>query len=109
MQGSPKAGRLADACKIAACAAAICLLSMPAHAQHKVSIGIVSSLTDLTFYIAEQKGYFAEEGITPEFVKFKSGTQMVAPLATGELNVASGSISAALFRSSNRWAAPFDS
>jgi NitT/TauT family transport system substrate-binding protein len=76
--------------------------SVPALAQQKVSIGIVSSLTDLTFYIAEQKGYFAEEGIVPDYIKFTSGTQMVAPLATGELNVASGSITAALFNAATR-------
>ena len=73
-----------------------------APAQQKVSIGIVQSLTDLTFYIAEQKGFFAREGIVPELVKFASGTQMVAPLAKGDLDVASGSVSAALFNATTR-------
>jgi NitT/TauT family transport system substrate-binding protein len=76
----------------------LCLaVSSPVRAQQKVSIGAVGSVAELTFYIAEQRGYFAAEGITPEYVKFPSATQMIAPLATGELNVASGSVSAALF------------
>jgi NitT/TauT family transport system substrate-binding protein len=76
--------------------------SLPALAQQKVSIGVTGALSELPLYIAEQNGYFAEEGIAPEFVKIMSGTQMIVPLSTGDLNVAAGSVSAALFNAAAR-------
>ena len=83
-------------------AACLALLNAPALAQQKVHIGIVGSLSDLPFYLADRYGFFAEEGLNPEYTKFASGTQMMAPLATGELDVAAGSVSAALFNAAAR-------
>jgi NitT/TauT family transport system substrate-binding protein len=40
-------------------------------------------------YIAIEKGYFREEGIEAEFVRFGRGAEQMAPLATGELHFGS--------------------
>ena len=51
----------------------------------------------LTFYIAQEEGYFAEQGLDIEFVNFSSVTQALPLLVTGDLDVAAGSISAGTF------------
>jgi NitT/TauT family transport system substrate-binding protein len=50
-----------------------------------------------TFYIAQEEGFFAEQGLEVEFVKFNSVTDALPLLIQGDLDVAAGSISAALF------------
>ncbi len=62
-----------------------------------VRIGSTTSLTDGFFYIADAKGYFAEEGLKAEFVQFRTAGEVVAPLGTGELDVGGGSPSPGLF------------
>ena len=51
----------------------------------------------VTFYIAQEEGFFAEQGLEVEFVKFTSVTQALPLLIQGDLDVAAGSISAGLF------------
>ena len=53
-------------------------------------------------YLGIEKGYFAEEGIAIEATRFDSSAQMVAPLGTGQLDVAGGSIGAGLFNAMAR-------
>lgn len=62
-----------------------------------VRIGITSTSSDVGFYIADKKGYFKEEGIAVELIKFDSAAKMIAPLGAGQLEVGSGSASAALY------------
>ena len=51
----------------------------------------------MTFYIAQEEGYFAEQGLEVEFVKFTSVTQALPLLVQGGLDVAAGSINAGIF------------
>jgi len=51
----------------------------------------------VTFYIAQEEGFFAEQGLEVEFVKFTSVTQALPLLVQGDLDVAAGSINAGLF------------
>jgi len=53
-------------------------------------------------YIAIEKGFFKEQGIDLESVIFQSGTQTVAPLGAGQLDVAGMSLSAGLFAAVDR-------
>ncbi|MQA87134.1 MAG: ABC transporter substrate-binding protein [Streptosporangiales bacterium] len=63
-----------------------------------VSTGTVSgSSSDAALFVAMEKGYFEEQGIKVELQPFDSGARMVAPLGAGQLDVASGGISAGLF------------
>jgi NitT/TauT family transport system substrate-binding protein len=43
-----------------------------------------------TFYIPQEEGYFAEQGLEVEFVKFPTVSQAIPLLAQGELDVAYG-------------------
>jgi NitT/TauT family transport system substrate-binding protein len=67
-----------------------------------VRIGVVETASEVGIHVANERGYFVEQGLTPEYVRFESATFAVAPLSTGEIEVASGVVSAALFNAINR-------
>ena len=68
----------------------------------RVKIGVTNASSDIPIYIAEDKGFFAAEGIAPDYVFFRSATDMVAPLATGDLDVGGGGASAGLYNAAAR-------
>jgi NitT/TauT family transport system substrate-binding protein len=67
-----------------------------------VSIGTPNVASDAPIYIAVEKGYFAKEGITPQFVSFASAVEMIAPLARGQIDVGAGGVSAGLYNAVGR-------
>ena len=71
----------------------------PLQAADKVQVGTTFSITDLPFFIAQSRGYFIDEKLTVEFINFDSAARMIAPLASGDLDVAAGGPSAALYNS----------
>jgi NitT/TauT family transport system substrate-binding protein len=74
-------------------------LALPAAAADLVNVrvGLVNASSDVGFFIADKKGYFAQEGIKAAFVEFDSGARMVAPLGNAQLEVGAGSVSAGLY------------
>ncbi|MDB5569222.1 MAG: transporter substrate-binding protein [Hyphomicrobiales bacterium] len=82
--------------------AAALAASQAALAADKVRIGVVGSATDVIHVLADKKGFFAQEGIAPDFVSFISATQMIAPLAGGDLDVGGGGPSAGLYNAAMR-------
>jgi len=67
-----------------------------------VKIGTPNVASDAPIFIAVEKGYFAKEGITPEFVSFASAAEMIAPLAAGQIDVGAGGVSAGLYNAAAR-------
>ena len=68
-----------------------------------VRVGELGITADGMLYVADAKGYFAEQGFDVEFVRFDSGALMIAPLSTGQIEVAgSGGLSNALFNAMAR-------
>lgn len=63
----------------------------PAEPDHVV-LGVGRIISALPLYIAEQEGFFAEQNITVEYVEIVSGQDIYAPLATGDLDVATVSL-----------------
>src|SRR4051794_37873859 len=79
---------------------AVVMTGFFSHAQAAtVRIGIVNSSSDAPMFIAEKRGYFKQEGIEPEFVKFDTAAKMIAPLGYGQLDVGGGGVSAGLYNS----------
>jgi NitT/TauT family transport system substrate-binding protein len=76
--------------------------SSAAAAEDIVRIGINGVISDAPFFIATAKGYFAEQGIKPDFIPFDGGAKMIAPLGAGQLDVAGGAVSAGLFNAAAR-------
>jgi NitT/TauT family transport system substrate-binding protein len=69
-----------------------------------IRVGILTSTTDAPLWIADQKGYFKEEGLNVQFLTFTSGETMIAPLSTGQLDVGGGSAAASLYNAVARGA-----
>ena len=81
-----------------------CTLQMPtARAEPvTVNVGITNALADVGLYVADKRGYFAQEGIKVNFVSFDAAARMIAPFASGDLDVGGGGISAGLFNAVTR-------
>jgi len=69
------------------------------HAAETVKMGDLPAISNAGLYVAIEKGYFGEKSIVVDTEKFASGGKMIAPLATGQIDVAIGSPSAGLYNS----------
>ncbi len=73
-------------------------LTSKAHAQlETVKLGDLSAISNAPIYIAIEKGFFKEQGVSTEITNFASAAKMVPALIAGELEVSVGSASAGLF------------
>ena len=61
-----------------------------AQAVDHVRIGVNKVISDVVLYIAEARGFFAEQGLAVELIPFDSGPRMIAPLAAGQIDVGAG-------------------
>jgi NitT/TauT family transport system substrate-binding protein len=61
-----------------------------------IKLGTLSTVADGPQYLAAERGYFREEGLDVSFENFGSTADMTAPLASGELDLGSGSATAGL-------------
>ena len=68
----------------------------------RVNVGITNALADVGLFIADKRGYFAEQNIKVNFVSFDAAARMIAPFASGDLDVGGGGIAAGLFNAVNR-------
>ncbi len=89
---------------VLACTIAVVLAAWvaPARGQAVLRLGVVASVSDAGFFVAQEKGYFAEAGLAVEFVPFQSAAQMIAPLGVGQLDAGGGGVSAGLFNAMAR-------
>lgn len=85
-------------------AAATAVAGMPsiALAADKVRVGTAMLVSDAPLFIGDKLGYFKEQNIEVEFVYLDSGTKMIAPLGTGELDAGAGGPSAALYNAAEQ-------
>lgn len=65
-------------------------------------MGVLGSSTDAGLFIAQELGYFRDEGLVIELTNFDSAARMVAPLGAGQLDVGAGAHSAGLFNAAVR-------
>ncbi len=85
-------------------AASIATGAMPAFGQTliPIKVGVPNAATDVGYFVAHAKGYFKEEGLDVSFTPFASAASMIAPLASGDLQVGAGGPSAGLYNAINR-------
>jgi NitT/TauT family transport system substrate-binding protein len=62
-----------------------------------VNVGVLNTITDIPLILADRKGFFAAEGISAKFTAFASSSNMVVPLATGQLDVGGGGAGVGLY------------
>ncbi|HLH24346.1 MAG TPA: ABC transporter substrate-binding protein [Chloroflexota bacterium] len=68
-----------------------------------VAVGqIGATIGDAPIFIAEDRGYFQEEGLAVDRTPFDSAARMIPALASGQLDVGGGAISAGLFNAVGR-------
>jgi len=67
-----------------------------------VKICALPFLTASPVFIAMEEGYFAEQGIEIELVRFRSTAESIPALAQGQLDVSTGTVSANLFNAAAR-------
>jgi NitT/TauT family transport system substrate-binding protein len=66
-------------------------------AEDKVHVGTAGLVSDAPLFIADARGYYKEQNLSVDFVNLESGTKMIAPLGTGEIDAGAGAPSAALY------------
>ncbi len=83
---------------LVATAAVLAMVAMAASAQaQELTIGTIGAASDAPLFIADAKGYFAEQGLKVKFVRFDSAAKMIPSLSSGEVDVGSGATSAGLY------------
>lgn len=88
---------LVASCAPAATAPSPSASSAATPAPAKLKVGELGTTGDAPLYIAYEKGYFKEQNLDIEFVRFGSALDMIAPLSAKQLDVGSGGIGAGLF------------
>src|SRR5262245_10945522 len=82
---------------------ALLMLALPVFARAQtITVGAASTTSDAPIYIADKKGYFKAEGLQVTVTNFRSASDMVAPLGSGQLDVGAGSASAGLYNAVSR-------
>lgn len=67
-----------------------------------VRMGVLGITAEAGAYIAAERGYFAAEGITPEFVTVDFGARAIPALATAQVEVLGGGFSPSLINAMQR-------
>ncbi len=78
-------------------AAQVQLPPRPDRPVARVTVGIVGTTSDVTFYAAEEKGWFDYMRIEPVYERFDSGGRNFTALATNQIDVGIGSPSVGLY------------
>lgn len=73
-----------------------------AQAADTVKVGINNVISDVVFHLAQERGFFAEQGLKVELITFDSGPKMIAPLGAGQIDVGAGASSAGLYNAAAR-------
>jgi NitT/TauT family transport system substrate-binding protein len=68
----------------------------------KVRAGTLGLLTEAGIFIAQERGYFRDEGLDVELIQFARGAEQTAPLATGGLDFGVGAPDSSLFNAAAR-------
>ena len=73
------------------------LVASPAFALDKINMAASGTSSDIGSFIAIKKGFYKDEGLEVTQTVFDAGVKMIAPLGTGDLDVATSSATAALY------------
>jgi NitT/TauT family transport system substrate-binding protein len=97
---TPSAGAAPAAATAAAPTAPAAAASAPAPLRLRVAT--IRITADAGLYIADEKGYFKEQGIDVDWVDFATAAEATAPLGAGQLDIGVGAVGAGLFNAMAR-------
>ena len=96
--------RFASTAFVAGLSAALSIAAPPASAQIAplsprvaLKVGAIGAVSDAGIFIAQEKGYFKDEGLDVEIVSFRAAPQILPAIATGEVQVSGSAVTPALF------------
>jgi NitT/TauT family transport system substrate-binding protein len=69
----------------------------PLNPRVALKVGAIGAVSDAGIFIAQEKGYFKDEGLDVEIVGFKAAPQILPAIATGEVQVSGSAVTPALF------------
>src|SRR5215813_11388738 len=69
----------------------------PLNPRVAIKLGAIDAVSDAGIFIAQEKGYFTDEGLDVELVGFKAAPQILPAIATGEVQVSGSAVTPALF------------
>jgi NitT/TauT family transport system substrate-binding protein len=76
--------------------------SVPAGGTTTIRLGYVPVMIYAPLFVAQERGYFAEEGLKVELTPLLGGSDSVVQLAAGNFDAAVGGAGAGLFNAANR-------
>jgi NitT/TauT family transport system substrate-binding protein len=68
----------------------------------KMNVGTIGLGGEIGMFLAQERGYFAEEGLEVEFVPFRSAAEALPALASGELALSGGAPDPSVFNAARR-------
>jgi len=71
-------------------------------AADQVKVSVYQSVSDAGIYIAADKGYFTEQNIAVDLIQLDSVSSVVTALASGQVDVAGGAPSAAIYNAARQ-------
>jgi NitT/TauT family transport system substrate-binding protein len=71
-------------------------------ASDRVKVSVYQSVSDAGIYIANDRGYFKDENIEVELLQLDAVSSVVTALASGQIDVAGGAPSAAIYNASRQ-------
>lgn len=78
-------------------ALALPALALPAHAADTIKIGLLKSAGSTAVYLAQDKGYFAAEGLDAQFTFFDAAQPIAVAAVAGGIDIGSVGTSAGMF------------
>ncbi len=73
------------------------IIATPAFALDTIKIGLVATTSSGPLYIAQDRGYFAAEGLTAEFFNFDASQVVVTSVVAGDTDIGNTALSAAFY------------
>ncbi|HLG69836.1 MAG TPA: ABC transporter substrate-binding protein [Chloroflexota bacterium] len=86
----------------AASAAGSAAAKPAASGMTKVTVGLLASVSDAGIFIAQDHGYFKDQGIELDTQRFQTLVDMVGPVGTGQIDIAAGAPAAGLYNAIGR-------
>ncbi len=68
----------------------------------KMRVGVIGLNGEIGMFLAQERGYFQDEGLEVEFVQFRSAAEALPALASGELALGSGAPEPSVFNATRR-------
>jgi NitT/TauT family transport system substrate-binding protein len=82
---------------LVAAPAALLPAQTPPKPHLALKVGAIGAVSDAGIFIAQEKGFFRDEGLDVEIVNFQAAPQILPAIATGEVQVSGSAVTPALF------------